>query len=188
MCFVCQVCVRVASAPCLIGSGRSRRRMARWWCVLTPTSCVTAGTGSMRTVITGRGTGIRWRYRWAGTGCPPAAWTLTSMCGTAELTRSTSLKVLLRVCSHAFEYKNWILAGKLKERCNAQVNFTFAVHLCYMYFALFCIIHLYFAVLIYFAFVKCIILHCTFVFCIICVLQGFFIFTNFPFFYAGYFA
>ncbi len=124
MCFLCQVCVRVDSAPCLIGSGRSRRRMARWWCVLTPTSCVTAGTGSMRTVITGRGTGIRWRCRWAGTGCPPAAWTLTFTCGTAELMLSTSSKVLLRVCSHAFEYKNRILAGKLKERCNAHRDYS----------------------------------------------------------------
>lgn len=95
VCVFCQVCVRAASAPRSIGSGRSRRRTARWWCVLTPTSCETAGTGSMRTVITEPATGIRWRCRWAGTGCPPAAWTLTFTCGTAKQTLSTSLKVFV---------------------------------------------------------------------------------------------
>lgn len=106
VCVFCQVCVRAASAPRSIGSGRSRRRTARWWCVLTPTSCETAGTGSMRTVITEPATGIRWRCRWAGTGCPPAAWTLTFTCGTAKQMLSTSLKVfvyLLWAYSYASE-------------------------------------------------------------------------------------
>lgn len=94
-CFVPQVCVRVASVPCLIGSGRSRRPTVRSWCVLTHTSCGTACTGCMRTVITGRASGTRWRCRWAGTGFPPVEWTLTFTCGTAKQTRSTSLKVFI---------------------------------------------------------------------------------------------
>lgn len=127
MCFLCQVCVRVASAPCLTGSGRSRRRTVRSLCASTPTSCGTAGTGSMRTVITGHATGIRWRCRWAGTGFRPAAWTLTFTCGTAKQTLSTFLKVFIslpRVYLHAFEYKNTILAQRLKEYCIAHRDYS----------------------------------------------------------------
>lgn len=87
----------VSSASCLTGSGKRGHRTVKWLCALTPTSCVTTGTGSTRTAATEPDTAIRSQYRLDGTDCRHQALTPMCTCRTAPWMQHIFLKETIEI-------------------------------------------------------------------------------------------